>query len=293
VSEAFLPWHPLALITAAVLAGAFIAAYWQRRETRGETTGGSALRSLAAFTACFFLLIVLSGLGGRPRNGLLLAPTFGATFAYAVDRASFRLQRALLAFLTLWSAIGISHILMRTGLTKATMIDRPEQVLSFIRATQTGCSVVVTYDPLLAFSVSHSQIPRVLLLSAFTKPIAESAALPSECSEPTLYVVHSYIGGGERSAESTEHQLDAASHLVAGQAQRASFSFDPDAARKRRMSRLPGFGGDLDAASRLPDYRYTVVAGPMPVSDMPELRSRLPHFCTPDECRSPISLQPR
>lgn len=291
-SEAYLPWHPLALGTAIVLGCALIAACFQaRKRDVGEQVEGSAFSSLTAFTVCFFLLVAFSGLGGRPRNGLLLAPTFAAMFAYAAGRLSMRIQLALLVLLALWSAGGIGHMLLRTGLAKATMIDRPEQVVSFIRSTQTGCSVVVTYDPLLAFSVSHPRIPGMFLLSAFVSPIAESTGLPSECSEPTLYVVHSYVGGSAKAAAGINRELDAATQFIAGPHQTASFSFDPDAARKRSLSRVPGFGGDLDSAARLPDYRYTVVAGPMPAASLPQLRSQLPQFCTPEQCRNPVSLE--
>lgn len=293
-SETYLPWHPLALVTATVLVCALVAVYLPfRKPDLGEAIEGSALSSIAAFTASFFLLIALSGLGGRPRNGLLLVPAFAAVFACAAGRLPIRIQQGLLLLVAFWSSIGIGHMLLRTGLAKASMIDRPEQVVSFIRSTQTGCSVVVTDDPLLAFSVSHAQIPGVFVLSPFARPIAESAALPLGCSEPTLYVVHSYIGGGEEPAATIGHELDAATQLIAGPSQLASFSFDPDAARKRSLSRLPGFGGDLDSAARLPDYRYTVVAGPIAAASIPELRSRLPHFCTPDQCRNPVSLNRR
>ena len=293
-SEAYLPWHPLALATSVVLMCALVAACIQTgKRDIGEQAEGSALSSLTAFTVCFFLLVAFSGLGGRPRNGLLLVPTFAAVFAYAADRLSMRIQQALLIFLALWSAGGIGHILLRTGLAKATMIDRPEQVASFIRSTQTGCSVVVTYDPLLAFSVSHPRIPGTFLLSAFASPIAESTVLPPECSEPTLYVVHSYIGGSAESAARIDRELEAATHFIAGPIQRASFSLDPDAIRKRSLSRFPGFRGDLDSAARLPDYRYTVIAGPIPAASLSQLRSQLPHFCTPDQCRNPVSVIPQ
>ena len=293
-SEAYLPWHPLAVVTATVLVCALVAACFQAgKRDVGERAEGSALSSLTAFTVCFFLLVAFSGLGGRPRNGLLLAPTFAAVFAYAAGRLSMRIQQVLLVFLALWSAGGIGHMLLRTGLAKATMIDRPEQVASFIRATQTGCSVVVTYDPLLAFSVSHPRIPGTFVLSAFVSPIAESTVPPPECSEPTLYVVHSYIGGRAEAATKINRELDAATRFIAGPIQRASFSFDPDAARKRSLGRFPGFGGDLNSAARLPDYRYTVIAGRIPAATLSQLRSQLPHFCTPDQCRNPVSLIPQ
>jgi hypothetical protein len=294
-SESYLPWHPLALITGAVIVFMMMAAAFQAPNPDDrERDPQPAVSSLTAFTITFALLVALSGLGGRPRNGLLLVPTFAVAFAHAASRLSNRIQQGALVLLALWSAVGISHTLTRTGLMKATMIDRPEQVASFIQSTQTGCAVVVTYDSLLAFTVSHPRRPGVFLLSPYARPIAEAAALPTACSNPTLYIVHSYLGmGGTQWAAGINSELDAAAHYITGPPQRASFSFDPDAPRKRSLSRLPGFHGELDSASRLPDYRYTVVAGPMSASSIPELRSQLPDFCTPDQCRNPVSPNPQ
>jgi hypothetical protein len=41
-----------------------------------------------------------------------------------------------------------------------------------------------------------------------------------------------------------------------------SFSFDPDAGRKRALARVPGLGSDLASAAALPDYRFVVTSGP-------------------------------
>jgi len=172
------------------------------------------------------------------------------------------------------------------------MLDRPEQVAHFVRSTASdGCAVVVTYDAPLAFAVSHSGSSNPLLLSPFTRPIAESEALlPSQCSRPTLYIAHTYVVGSGEWAANLEAELDAAARLITGPTRTASFGFDSDAARKRALGRLPGFGTDLGSAVRLPDYRYTIVSGPITHSALPELRSRLPHFCLPDECRNPVDV---
>jgi hypothetical protein len=295
-SEAYLPWHPLALTTAVVLILILTAALWLTRAPDGEHEEQPPLSALTTFTLSFFLLVALSGLGGRPRNGLLLVPAFAAAVAQAAGRLPGRSQQAVLVLLALWSAVGISHMLTRTGLTKGTMIDRPDQVAAFIDSIDsvTGCGVVVTYDPLLAFTVSHPRRPGVFLLSPYSTPIAESMTLPPQCRQPTLYIVHSYLGeGGAQWAASINGELTAAAHFITGPAQTAYFSFDPDAARKRSFSRLPSFGPDLDSAARLPDYRYMVVAGPISASSIPQLRSQLPGFCTPDQCRNPVSPRPR
>lgn len=294
-SESYMPWHPLALAAALVLVFVLAAPLLQARDSKAaEPYAKPALLSLTAFTACFFSLIVLSGLGGRPRNGLLLIPVSAAVSAYASDRLPIRVQQAALILLAAWSAVGISHMLTRSGLTKASMIDRPEQVVSFIRSTQSGCAVVVTYDPLLTFSVSHPRMPGVSVLSPFRTPIAESAPLPPACPQPTVYIVESYIGGNapERAA-SIHAELENAAHYITGPAKTENFSFDPDAVHKRNLSRLPILGRDLDSAARLPDFRYRVVAGIATPSSVAQLRAELPDFCLPEECPNPVWLNHR
>lgn len=291
-SESYLPWHPLALAATVVLALVLITPFFKpSNPSPTEHNARAALSSLAIFTACFFLLIGLTGLGGRPRNGLLLIPAVAAVLAHISDRLSIPIQQATVVLLALWSAVGISHMLSRSGVTKASMIDRPEQVVSFIQSTQSGCAVVVTYDPLLAFSVSHPRMPGGSVLSPFASPIAESAPLPPTCSQPTLYIVQSYIGGNApEHAAKINAELENATHSITGPAQTADFSFDPDAARKRSLSRLPILGPELDSAVRLPDYRYRVVAGPIAASSLAQLQSQLPDFCLPEECPNPVWL---
>lgn len=293
-SECYLPWHPLAIVTAASLACALAAGFSiQGRPHAGEAVDETQnpLKSISVLAAVFFLLVALSGLGGRPRNGLLLVPLFAAAFAYATNRLPVRVKHAMLVLVALWSAVGIGHMINRTGLAKSMMIDRPEQVVAFIRATANdGCAVVVTDDAPLTFAVSHPRDPRILLLSHFAEPIGESrSTLPAECSHTSLYIVHSYIVGSPQWAATLKSELDSATRLITGPRSAASFNFDPDAARKRALSRIPGVNGDLSSAAGLPDYRYTVIAGPIDPSALPQLRSRLPDFCTADECRSPVN----
>ena len=293
-SESYLPWHPLALAAALVLVFVLAAQLLQARDSKaGESDAKPGLLSLTVFAACFFLLIVLSGLGGRPRNGLLLIPVFAAVSAYASDRLPIPVQQAVLILLAAWSAVGISHMLSRAGLAKASMIDRPEQVVSFVHPSHDACAVVVTYDPPLAFSIAHSRTPGVFLLSPFARPIAESAALPPGCTQPTIFIVRSYIGGAPQHAARIDSELASAASLIIGPAEIASFSYDPDAARKRSLGRLPLLGHDLESAASLPDYRYKVVAGPIEASSIAQLRSELPDFCTPEQCRNPVVPNPQ
>ena len=297
-SEGYLPWHPLAVATAITFAGLLAAGLWIRTRSATavpEETTRSPLRSISFFAVTFFLLVAISGLGGKPRNGLLLVPVFALMLAHVGSRLPTRVQQAATVLVLVWSAVGIGHMLARTGLTKSMMIERPEQVAAFIRSTAPyGCAVIVTSDAPLAFAVSHPQYPRTILLSQFTTPIANSAAtLASECTHARLYIAHTYVVGSTEWAASLESELDSAASLIEGPPHIASFSPDPDAARKRALGSLPGFGTDLGSVTRLPDYRYTVVSGPIDRSALQQLRSRLPDLCLPEECLSPTAPDPQ
>ena len=173
-------------------------------------------------------------------------------------------------------------MLTRTGLSKSMMIDRPEQVLAFIRNTSdSGCAVVATYDAALAFTLSHPLPLQMVLVSPFSPPIAVSGQpIPESCSRATLYVVHSYLGGESEFADRINRQLDSAAQLIEGPAETAQLSRDPDAAGRRALAKLPLIGRQSAAAARLPEYRYTVVAGPIDAAGIRMLSSRLPDFCT-------------
>lgn len=290
-SEAYLPWHPLAISCGAIIVLVLAAAAFGRSAARKPSGDHHpALSSITALAVCFFLLVAVSGLGGRPRNGLLVVPLLAVVFAIAADKLPVRVQRAALVVIAMWSAVGMSHILTRKHLAKATMIDRPGQVVAFIKSTRPQCAIVVTYDPLLAFSMSHPLQPGVLLLSPFASPIAQSGPLPTACSQTNLYVVESYIGGNAQLAATVTSEIQSAARLIGDPHVSARFSYDPDAARKRSLSRIPGLAGDLESGTRLPDYRYTVTAGAISSSAVSLLRAQLPDFCTPDQCYGPVSL---
>jgi hypothetical protein len=170
------------------------------------------------------------------------------------------------------------------------MIDRPEQVVSFINSTRPQCAVVVTYDPLLAFSISHPLQHGILLLSPFAPPIAQSEPWPHACSQAELYVIQSYIGGNAQWAATITNEIQSAASLIGNPHASATFSFDPDAARKRALSGVPGLAADLNSGTRLPDYRYIVIRGAIRPAAVSLLRTQLPDFCTPEQCYSPVSL---
>jgi hypothetical protein len=284
-SEAYLPWHPLAILAGMLfillcvvgLIGLF-------RLKRAHTTTpetSNALASIVLFGILFFFLVAVFRLGGKPRNGLLLIPVLAPIAAWTIGTLRPRLQRAILLFLTLWSAVGIAHMAGRYGLSKASMTDHPELVAAFIRQTSaSGCSVVVTYDPALAFSLVNSHQPHLLIISPFYEDtFGGSSSLPSDdCVNTTLYTVQTYLGGDPAWQQSLNGELQAATRFIQGSPRTRLFSIDPDAARKRQLARLPLFGRELAPAAFLPDYRYVVTSGPIDHHSIDAMRLRMPHF---------------
>jgi hypothetical protein len=289
-SEAYLPWHPVAIAADLVFAGLCVwgAAVLLRRGHRDRAGAGEAgaselsgsLASIALFGVVFFALVAGSGLGGRPRNGLLLVPVLAVVGAMIVDTLRPRVQDAVLVFLAVWSGVGIAHMLGRYGMTKATMNDRPEQVIGFVRQTSgQGCAVVVTYDSGLAFALAQAKLPEALIVSPFRGQVFGGAsALPAGCERPRLYVAESYLGGDTSAVRTMDAELESAMRSIEGEVRVDRFSFDPDAARKRRLARFAAPGGELGDVARLPDYRYVVRSGAMERSEYEAMRRWMPHF---------------
>ena len=291
-SEAYVPWHPLAisaslLFAALCITGMMAAMRLHRRRPPldvASTNAGmpdTALASIVLFGLLFFLLVAATGLGGRPRNGLLLIPVLAPGAALIVGTLRPRMQDAILSFFALWIAVGLAHQLGRYGLTKATMNDRPEQVVAFIQQTAgPGCSIVVTYDTTLAFSIAQANLPLILILSPFDSPIfGGPRSLPSDgCARTRLYAIHSYLDENSPWARTLNHEVQSSTQLIKGQPHTDSFSFDPDAARKRALSRIPVLHGDLAPADALPDYRYVVTSGSIDPTSLETIRKRMPDF---------------
>ncbi|HEX9201055.1 MAG TPA: hypothetical protein VF865_15960 [Acidobacteriaceae bacterium] len=290
-SEAYLPWHPFAIL-AIVLSGALsvcalIALLRLYRNSRPESSSGDAnelsatLASIILFGLLFFLLVAASGLGGKPRNGLLLIPVLAPAIALIAETLRPRAQNAILIFLSIWIGVGAAHLLGRYGLTKATMNDRPEQVVAFIAQTSgSGCAIVVTYDATLAFSVAQADLPRVLIISPFPEStFGGFRRLPANgCARTRLYAVQSYLGGDDTVSHTLNGELHSATQFIESPPRTDSFSFDPDAARKRATVRIPRLHGDLASAARLPDYRYVVTSGDFDQANVEVMRKGLPHF---------------
>jgi len=293
VSEAYLPWHPLAILAALVfigLCGAGAIALWHRshrpQRVSEPAPPASGLESIVLFGLLFFLLVAASGLGGKPRNGLLLIPVLALPAALTVEILRPRTQTAILVFFALWSGVGIAHLVGRYGLTKSTMNDRPEQVVALVERglappeSQPGCAVVVTYDSGLAFALAQANLARLLIVSPYRGPLSGGARTlpPEDCAHPRLYAVQSYLGGSARRIQTLNGELEIARQSIDGPPSIDSFGFDPDARLKRRLSRVPGLGADLESAASLPDYRYVVASGPVDRVAVQAMRRRMTHF---------------
>jgi hypothetical protein len=281
-SEAFLPWHPLAVLAYLIFALLGIAGVIQSaRRMQAPASQDGPLRAIAAFGLLFGALVVLSGLGGKPRSALLLAPALAPVAALIGGRLSTWAQNALLIFLALWSGVGIAHMLGRYGLAKSTMNDRPEQVVQFVRADANGtCAIVETADPGLTFVLAQAHLPGVIVFSADDVDSSPAPALSQAgaCRPMRLYLVRSYTGPENYWTRSVRADQVAMARLIVGTSQLNSFSADPEAARKRRLARLPLVGGDLGDAAGLPDYRFVVTSGPIDPNQIATLQQQAPDF---------------
>jgi hypothetical protein len=300
-SEAYLPWHPLAIVATLLFAAVSVAGLaailrlYRSRISKAAILD-PPLASIVVFALCFFGLVVITGLGGKPRSGLLLIPVLAPIAALIAGTLRPRIQYGVLTFLVLWSAVGVAHILGRTGLAKASMNDRPEQVVAFIQRTSgSGCSIVVTYDTELAFSLSQARLPNLQIVSPFSAPtLGASLQLPGDdCKDTRLYAVRSYVGGDAAWASTLNDELQSAIQFIAGQPNTDSFSFDPEASRKRALSRIPRLGSDLASAANLPDYRYVVTSGLTDRANLDAMRKRMPDFDSGlDSSSDPAPLKP-
>lgn len=282
-SEAYLPWHPLAILAGllfAVLCVTGLLALLRLDRNRNPARPNAAPTSILVLGLLFFLFVAISGLGGKPRSGLLLIPVLAPAAALIVGTLRPRAQTAVLLFFAIWSAIGFAHIVGRYGLAKSTMIAHPDQVVDFVRqSTASDCSVIVTYDAPLAFSLTQSNLPHLLVISPFREPtFGGLGTLPAACTHTRLYTIQTYLPGASPRELTLIDELHSSTQFIQGQSRTDFFSLDPDAARKRSLSRIRGLGGDLAFAAQLPDYRYVVTSGPVDPNAIPDLRAGMPDF---------------
>ncbi|WP_263377112.1 hypothetical protein [Granulicella aggregans] len=291
-SEAYLPWHPLAIL--AVLAFTYLTfvAVWRRIHLANLLNGATGIRnsqsslgSITLFALIFFGLVVLSGLGVKPRNGLLALPVLAPLVAILIQTLRPRfIQYVFLGFIGVWSAVGIKHLLLRESLGKASMIDRPEEVVAFISdAHGDECSVIVTYDALLTLTLSNSHLPHLLILTPFQNTVYRNT-LPfdsANCHKTVVYLVRSHAAGLGFEADILNSELDAAIESLHIPMRTNKFSFDPDAIRKRKFSFISG-------AAILPDYRYAVTYAPIPPASLNQTIRMFPHFAVADGTSKPL-----
>ncbi len=278
VSEAFLPWHPIA-IAALVCFGALII-FGALKIIRTWSVAGVLLtpqRGLAGiilFAVVFFLLITLSGLGMKPRNALILIATLAPLLALFVESLPSQvLQSGLLVFFLLWEGVGIEHLIVRRGLAKSNMNNHPEEVVAYIRQASSDCSVVVTYDPLLTLSLEESGMAHQLVVAppGSTLAIRRPVFNGETCGSMDVYWVTSYLGGMGEGGEQLAKEMVAAESSRKGQIQTHDFSYDPDAARKRRFKK---FGDNSD----VPDFRYVVQSETISSTALSKILKLLPDY---------------
>lgn len=278
ISEAYLPWHPIAV--AALLCFGALITFGILRTIRPSSLSGALLAtkrglpSVILFAAVFFMLVALSGLGMKPRNALILIPTLAPLFALIVESLPSRaLQSMLLVFFFLWEGVGIEHLILRRGLAKSNMNNHPEEVITYIRQASGSCSIVVTYDPLLTLRLEESSLPNLLVLAPpdSTLAVHRSAFNREACRVTDIYWVTSYLGGMGAGGEQLAKEMFAAKSPLKGQEQTRNFSYDPDAAGKRRFKLS-------DDRSELPDYRYVVQSARISAKDLSESLKLLPDY---------------
>jgi hypothetical protein len=281
-SEAYLPWHPLAILAALAFGGlAAKGLLIARRRTQPQRPLPPAIAAVTLLALLLFVLIAASGLGGKPRNGLVLIPLLAPIFAWIMASLRPRLQDATLLLLAVWCAVGFAHMTNRYGMTKATMNDRPEQVLAFVQQVAgSDCSVVATADAGLSFTLAQARLTGLLLLSTEDGSfVTGSRSLkPNHCARMILFVVHSYLGRDSGWAQTLNSELAAATQFFITLPKTAALSPDPDAARKRSLAHLLLLGPELAGETELPDFRYIVSYGPIDPNAVDAIQMRMPDF---------------
>ena len=298
-SEAYLPWHPLAILAGLLFACLYVAGLIEllrlHRQPPSDNATDNGLVSILTFGLLFFVLVAVTGLGGKPRNGLLLIPVLAPAEALIVSTLRPRAQNAILFFIAVWSTVGIAHVFGRQGLAKASMNDRPEQVVAFVRqASGPDCAVVVTYDTGLTFSLAQANLPRTLIVSPVWRPIFGGLqSLPAaNCLHTRLFAVQSYLAATGDWAQSLSDELRVSTYHIEGRPRTDSFNFDADGRRKRRLARIPGLSGALASAAALPDYRYVVTSGPINSADVDVMLKNMPDFLSDEAIPSDTPPMP-
>jgi len=262
ISEAILPWRPIAMVFAMVVAVPLFV-----RELRFATRlcigrARSESGALPVFVLAFFVVLGLAGcvtgLGVKPRSFIVLSPVLGTVLAFGFLRLSRKAARYLLLAVTcVWAAWGANDLLRREGTAKGGMNDHPEEVSEFVRAEAgPGCGAVFTHDPGLAYVLTRDLAPlrRFAVISTYpdwVHGLPEGNWQPT-CQPDKVFVVTSTVGSLNLN-KVLEPALTHAVRLIDHPAVR-QFGPDPDVRYKRLMAG-PGVS--------LPSFRFTVQYGPV------------------------------
>ncbi|HYL74343.1 MAG TPA: hypothetical protein VEU96_09050 [Bryobacteraceae bacterium] len=274
MSESMLPWHPMALLFVAVVA-APLAVILLRQIRRGNTVW----KSLGALFVVLFVLAAASGLGGKPRSFIVLAPLFAFLAATAFLTAGLRYRIAATVVTACWMAFGIGHLLARTGTAKGGMNDHPEEIVRYIAEKSAGQSAIIfLHDPALAYVLNDAgQQWTVVSVSGDAVHGLASGEVRLKGTPMVEFVIQSYTGDQGEVAAKLDQRLQQAraAMMVAGS---AKFGRDEQVAIKRR---LPGLG---DAGKLLPEYRFDVAYG------YPKPRVRWESFAAIFRWDKPVSV---
>lgn len=251
LSEALLPWHPVAvLFLAAVVVPLAFLLLRQINQRR------VVWKSVATLFAVLLIFAAASGLGGKPRSFIVLAPAFAFLAATAFLKAGLRYRWIAAAVTVCWMSFGIGHLLARTATAKGGMNDHPEEMVRFIAEKSAGqCAIVFLHDPSLAYVLAEAGRPwTVVSISGDAVHGIGSGEVNLKCNPAMEFVIRSYTGDQSDVAGKIDARMRAASAAMIpiGSAQ---FGRDDHVAIKRQ---LPGLG---DAGKLLPEYRFNVEYG--------------------------------
>lgn len=251
MSESMLPWHPVGLLFLAVVA-APLAMILLRQIRRGNPVW----KSLGALFVVLFILAAASGLGGKPRSFIVLAPIFAFLAATAFLTTGPRYRVAATVAMVCWMGFGIGHLLARTGTAKGGMNDHPEEIVRYIAGKSAGQSAIIfLHDPALAYVLNDAGQPwTVVSVSGDAVHGLASGEVRLKGTPAMEFVILSYTGDQGEVAAKLDQRLQQARDVmtVAGS---AKFGRDDQVAIKRR---LPGLGV---AGKLLPDYRFEIEYG--------------------------------
>jgi len=260
IGEALLPWHPAAvmmLVCEAALAVGFL--LLRRRPPSVSAEGPDGPRLVPPILAVVLLLGLLgglSGLGGKPRSFLILAPLAGFLAAAALKRIGSRAATAAaLAVLAVWIGFGARNLLAREGTAKSGWNDKPEDVVHFVvREAGGGCVLIFAVDPGLAYALNEARAGRrwsvCSLFPDHVHGVARGEIRDRDCRPDIVFIIDS----GRTASDEIRAVMSEAAALL-DRPRRRHFVPDPDVARKQA---IPGLG---DFTRGLPFFRHEVVFG--------------------------------